>query len=167
MFRFFFAPCSLVPCLLACSARAGSRQAGRQAGRLRAWRNSGSCFTLCYCSVLVLALALSCFPLLASVFFLRFFFAFSRLPNISCHVISGMVNVRHPRCADPSCKRQPSFGIPGGDRGRGDGKTEGKGKGKPKDKGVQEHKGKAVFCVMHKEPGMVDVVNVKKKPKAA
>jgi len=67
---------------------------------------------------------------------------------------TGMVNVRHPRCADPSCKRQPSFGTPGG--GGGDGKANGKGKGK----------GKAVFCVLHKEPEMVDVVNVRKKPKA-
>ncbi|CBJ29667.1 expressed unknown protein [Ectocarpus siliculosus] len=44
-----------------------------------------------------------------------------------------MVNVRHPRCADPDCKRQPSFGKAGG-------KT-------------------AVYCVVHKEPDMVDVVN--------
>lgn len=49
----------------------------------------------------------------------------------------GMINVRHPRCADPACKRQPSFGVP----------VEGPGKGK------------AVFCVEHRDPGMVDVKN--------
>lgn len=52
-----------------------------------------------------------------------------------------MINVRHPRCANPTCKRQPSFGVPG----------EGK------------RKGKAVFCVEHRDPGMVDVVNCTRK----
>lgn len=48
-----------------------------------------------------------------------------------------MINVRHPRCANPTCKRQPSFGMA----------EEGKGRGK------------AVFCVAHRDPGMVDVKN--------
>lgn len=48
-----------------------------------------------------------------------------------------MINVRHPRCANPTCKRQPSFGV------AGEGGS----------------KGKAVFCVEHRDPGMVDVKN--------
>lgn len=57
-----------------------------------------------------------------------------------CPSSPGMVNVRHPRCANPACKRQPSFGLAGG---------EGKGKGM----------GQAVFCMEHRKPGMVGVKN--------
>lgn len=49
-----------------------------------------------------------------------------------------MINVRHPRCANPTCKRQPSFGMPPGEGNK---------------------RGNAVFCVEHKDPGMVDVKN--------